>query len=261
MTYPLTIAASAMRDINRSAILEIIRRESPISRTAIAERLDVSLPTVMRIVDELVADGLVRSQGNSEWSGGRRRSLLRRCLTKDATLRLRDYRRHLGAVFQENFLFDGTIAENIRYARPHAALDDVREVARIAHCAEFVEAFADGYDTVVGERGIKLSGGQRQRIAIARALLKDAPILLLDEATSALDSSSEQVVQQALEALMQGRTTLVIAHRLSTIQRADRIFVLDQGRIVQTGTHRELVAQPGLYQKLHRLQFRLAESS
>jgi ABC-type multidrug transport system fused ATPase/permease subunit len=173
-----------------------------------------------------------------------------------ATIRLRDYRRHLGVVLQDNFLFDGTIAENIRYARPHATLDEVRNVSRIAHCAEFVEAFADGYDAVVGERGIRLSGGQRQRIAIARAILADPRILILDEATSSLDSESEALIQDGLRSLRRGRTTFVIAHRLSTIQSADQILVLEHGEIVERGTHRELLARAGRYRHLYDKQYR-----
>jgi subfamily B ATP-binding cassette protein MsbA len=172
-----------------------------------------------------------------------------------ATIRLRDYRAHLGVVLQDNFLFDGTIAENIGFARPGATPDEIRAVSRIAHCAEFVEAFADGYDTVVGERGIKLSGGQRQRIAIARAILADPRILILDEATSSLDSESEALIQDGLHSLRRGRTTFVIAHRLSTIRSADQILVLEQGEIVERGTHAELLARGGRYRQLHDKQY------
>ncbi len=173
-----------------------------------------------------------------------------------AGVRLRDYRGHLGAVLQEDFLFDGTIADNIRYARPRATLDEVRAVSRIAHCDEFVEAFPDGYDSVVGERGIKLSGGQRQRIAIARAILADPRILILDEATSSLDSESESLIQDGLRSLRRGRTTFVIAHRLSTIRSADQILVLEHGEIVERGTHAELLARGGRYRQLHDKQYR-----
>ncbi len=173
-----------------------------------------------------------------------------------ATIRLHDYRRHLGVVLQDNFLFDGTIAENIRYARPHATMDEIRKVSRIAHCEEFIDGFPDKYDTIIGERGIKLSGGQRQRIAIARAILADPRILILDEATSSLDSESEELIQNGLRALRQGRTTFVIAHRLSTIRSADRILVLEHGEIVESGTHAELLALDGRYRQLYDKQYR-----
>jgi subfamily B ATP-binding cassette protein MsbA len=174
-----------------------------------------------------------------------------------AGVRLRDYRAQLGVVLQENFLFDGTIAENIRYGRPGATDDEVVEVARIAHCEEFVSGFDDGYQTVIGERGVKLSGGQRQRLAIARAILADPAILILDEATSSLDSESEGLIQEALARLRSGRTTFVIAHRLSTIQSADQILVIEGGRIVERGTHRELLAAGGRYRELYDKQYRL----
>ena len=145
--------------------------------------------------------------------------------------------------------------ENVRYARPDASPEDVRAACVAAYADEFVSRLPQAYDTDLGERGVRLSGGQRQRIAIARALLADRPILLLDEATSALDAESERLVQAALEKLMKNRTTLVIAHRLATVQQADRIVVMDQGRIVETGSHAELVRQDGLYAHLARLQF------
>src|SRR5215217_7704805 len=145
------------------------------------------------------------------------------------TIRLRDFRSYLGVVMQDNFLFDGTIAENISFSNPHATIDEVREVSRIAHCEEFIEKFEQKYDTVVGERGVKLSGGQRQRIAIARAILADPKLLILDEATSSLDSESEAMIQDGLRSLRRGRTTFVIAHRLSTIRSADQILVLERG--------------------------------
>lgn len=165
-------------------------------------------------------------------------------------------RRRFALVPQEIALFAETIAENIRYGAADATDADVERAARAALAHDFVAALPEGYGTRIGERGLNLSGGQRQRIAIARAVLRDAPILLLDEATSALDGESEQLVQKALEPLMQGRTTLVIAHRLATVQRADRIVVLDKGRIVEQGTHRSLVAAGGLYRRLSELQFR-----
>jgi subfamily B ATP-binding cassette protein MsbA len=169
---------------------------------------------------------------------------------------LGDYRTQLGVVLQDNFLFDGTISENIRFARPHASPAEVQAVARIAHCDEFIREFEHGYDTVVGERGVKLSGGQRQRVAIARAILADPRILILDEATSSLDSESEALIQDGLRSLRRGRTTFVIAHRLSTIQSADQILVLEGGEIVERGTHHELLAAGGRYRQLYDKQYR-----
>ncbi|WP_267356452.1 MULTISPECIES: ABC transporter transmembrane domain-containing protein [unclassified Methylobacterium] len=164
-------------------------------------------------------------------------------------------RARIALVPQDPVVFSGTVTENIRYGRPEASESEVRHAAELAHAHGFVTALPQGYDTQVGERGVTLSGGQRQRIAIARAILKDAPILLLDEATSALDAESERAVQAALDTLMRGRTTLVIAHRLATIRAADRILVLDDGRIVETGTHESLLAQGALYAQLANLQF------
>ncbi len=174
-----------------------------------------------------------------------------------ASLRLTDYRRHLGAVFQENFLFDGTIAENIAYSRPAASREEIEAAARVAHCDEFVARFEQGLDTVVGERGVKLSGGQRQRVAIARAILADPTILILDEATSSLDSDSEAMIQDGLGRLRAGRTTFVIAHRLSTIRAADQILVIEGGEIVERGRHDELLALGGRYRQLHDRQLGL----
>jgi subfamily B ATP-binding cassette protein MsbA len=171
------------------------------------------------------------------------------------SVRLRDYRSHLGVVMQENFLFDGTITDNIRFSRPMATREEIREAARIAHCEEFIDGFEKKYDTVVGERGIKLSGGQRQRIGIARAILADPRILILDEATSSLDSESEMMIQDGLRSLRHGRTTFVIAHRLSTIRSADQILVLEGGEIVERGTHAELLAANGRYRQLYDKQY------
>ncbi|HEX8255117.1 MAG TPA: ABC transporter ATP-binding protein, partial [Thermoanaerobaculia bacterium] len=173
-----------------------------------------------------------------------------------ATLRLSDYRARLGIVLQDNFLFDGSVAQNIRYGRPEASREEMLEAARIAHVHEFVEPLENGYDSIVGERGIKLSGGQRQRIAIARAILAQPAILILDEATSSLDSESEAKIQDGLRALRSGRTTFVIAHRLSTIRGADQILVLDEGGIVERGTHEELLAAGGRYRRLYDRQYR-----
>ncbi|MDH3455592.1 MAG: ABC transporter ATP-binding protein/permease [Gemmatimonadota bacterium] len=174
-----------------------------------------------------------------------------------ATIRMGDYRRMLGVVLQENFLFDGTIAENIAFSRPHATLDEIREVAQVAHAYEFIEQFEHGYDTIVGERGVKLSGGQRQRIAIARAILADPRILILDEATSSLDSDSEAMIQDGLRTLRRGRTTFVIAHRLSTIRSADQILVLEGGEIIERGSHSQLLAKRGRYRHLYDKQYML----
>ena len=170
-------------------------------------------------------------------------------------------RQRMALVPQDVALFAQTIAENIRYGAAGASPEDVRRAAVAAHADDFIRALPDGYDTRLGERGVTLSGGQRQRIAIARAILRDAPILLLDEATSALDAESEVAVQRALEGVMQGRTTIVIAHRLATVQKADRILVMDQGRIVEEGTHAALVARGGLYARLAELQFRLKQAA
>jgi len=178
-----------------------------------------------------------------------------------STVRLDSYRTQLGVVLQESFLFDGTIRENVAFARPDAGEEEILRACRIARVDEFAEGFADKYDTIVGERGVKLSGGQRQRVSIARALVADPRILILDEATSSLDSESEALIQEGLSYLMKGRTTFVIAHRLSTIRRADQILVVEAGRIVERGTHETLYSAKGryfdLYTKQHGLEMNL----
>lgn len=172
-----------------------------------------------------------------------------------AAIRLKDFRNQLGVVLQDNFLFDGTIGENIGFSNPHATREEIIAASRVAHCEEFIKGFADGYDTIVGERGVKLSGGQRQRVAIARAILAEPRILILDEATSSLDSESEALIQDGLQSLRRGRTTFVIAHRLSTIRSADQILVLEAGEIVERGTHDELLAAGGRYKQLYDKQY------
>jgi len=165
-------------------------------------------------------------------------------------------RGQMGIVTQESILFDDTVRDNIAYGRADVSHERVVEAARAANADEFIVELPQGYETRLGERGTRLSGGQRQRIAIARALLKSPPILILDEATSALDSESERLVQQALETLMRGRTSLVIAHRLATVRSADRILVMERGRIVEQGSHDDLLARAGVYARLHEMQFR-----
>jgi len=177
-----------------------------------------------------------------------------------STVRLDSFRTRLGVVLQESFLFDGTIRENVAFSRPDATEEQIMRACRIARVDEFAETFTEKYDTIVGERGVKLSGGQRQRISIARAILAEPRILILDEATSSLDSESEQMIQQGLSYLMQGRTTFVIAHRLSTIRRADQIMVMEQGRIVERGTHAQLYAARGRYYDLYTRQHGVEEN-
>jgi ATP-binding cassette subfamily B protein len=167
-----------------------------------------------------------------------------------AHIKQRELRSQIAYVPQDPALFHRTLADNVRYGRQNASDEDVKRVAKMAHADGFIKELSHGYDTPVGERGVKLSGGQRQRIAIARAMLKNAPILVLDEATSALDSESEKLIQDALWQLMENRTSIVIAHRLSTIQHMDRIIVLDEGKVIEDGNHQELLAQKGIYAKL-----------
>jgi subfamily B ATP-binding cassette protein MsbA len=174
-------------------------------------------------------------------------------------LKLSSLRDKISIVAQDTFLFNDTVGANIGYGLRHALPEQVYQAARDALAEEFIKRMPQGYGTVIGERGMKLSGGQRQRLAIARALLKNAPILILDEATSHLDTESEVLVQKALQTLMANRTVIVIAHRLSTVRRADRIVVLDRGRITETGRHEELVSRGGLYQRLYELQFVTSE--
>ncbi|MHC4479947.1 MAG: ABC transporter ATP-binding protein, partial [Planctomycetota bacterium] len=173
-------------------------------------------------------------------------------------VKLRDLRRHIGIVPQESFLFNGSIAENIAYARPGATQEEVIGAARAANAHGFIARTPDGYDTRVGERGARLSGGEKQRIAIARAILQDPKILVLDEATSSVDTETEELIQDALALLVKGRTTFAIAHRLSTLKNADRLVVIDDGKVAEVGTHDELLAKKGMYQKLVEMQSKLS---
>jgi ATP-binding cassette, subfamily B, bacterial len=169
-------------------------------------------------------------------------------------LQIRDLRRAIGLVSQDVFLFHGTVLENITYGSPGASLPEAIAAAKIAEAEEFINQLPQGYDTIVGERGQKLSGGQRQRLAIARAILKNPPILILDEATSAVDNETEAAIQRSLEQITRNRTTIAIAHRLSTIRNADRIYVMEQGRLVEQGRHEELLEERGIYANLWRVQ-------
>jgi subfamily B ATP-binding cassette protein MsbA len=173
--------------------------------------------------------------------------------------RLKSLRRQISFVLQETLLFHAPVWQNIAYGRPEASRKEIIQAAKLANADEFIVQMSEGYDTMVGERGVTLSGGQRQRIAIARAIIRDAPILILDEPSSGLDAASEEVVFEALAKLMEGKTAIVIAHRLATVRRADIIFVLDRGRIVERGTHDELLARGGLYSELYEIQFKTEE--
>jgi ATP-binding cassette subfamily B protein len=170
---------------------------------------------------------------------------------------LHDLRSRIGVVLQEPYLFRGTVAENIAYGDPQATMDNIIAAARAANAHDFVVGFPDGYDTVVGERGQTVSGGERQRLSIARAILNNPQILILDEATSSVDSKTEMKIQQAIDRLVEGRTTIAIAHRLSTLRRADRLLILDKGKLIEEGTHDELMAKDGLYAGLHKTQAEL----
>jgi subfamily B ATP-binding cassette protein MsbA len=172
---------------------------------------------------------------------------------------MKSLRSLIGVVTQETILFNDTVRNNIAYGLQSISIDKIIEAAKAANAHSFIEGLKDGYETVIGDRGIKLSGGERQRLSIARALLKNPPILILDEATSSLDTESEMLVQQAIERLMKGRTSIVIAHRLSTIQRANKIIVISDGKIVEEGAHDELLSKNGLYHKLYYMQFKLDE--
>ena len=174
-----------------------------------------------------------------------------------STVSLSSYRRHLGVVLQDDFLFEGTIRENILFPRPDATEEQLQQAVKAAYVNEFTDRFEDGLDTLIGERGVKLSGGQRQRIAIARAILADPKIIILDEATSNLDTESESLIQKSLNDLMRGRTTFVIAHRLSTIRKADQILVVEDGYIVERGSHQELIDKQGRYYELYTYQARI----
>jgi ATP-binding cassette subfamily B protein len=175
------------------------------------------------------------------------------------SFRLEEYRRHIGIVLQEPFLFYGTIAENIAYGRPDASRGEIIAAAKTARAHEFILRLADGYDSMVGERGQSLSGGERQRISIARALLIDPRILILDEATSSVDTETEREIQLALDNLVQGRTTIAIAHRLSTLSRADRLVVMERGQITESGQHDELMERSGTYARLYQAQLEMHE--
>jgi ATP-binding cassette, subfamily B, bacterial MsbA len=245
-----------------------VRGEVAFENVSFRYRTDLAAPWTLREIDLAVAHGevvaLVGPSGAGKttlvsllprfWDVTEGRIRLDGADVRE--LRLADLRGAVGLVPQEPALFSGTVGENIAYGRPGAAPAEIEAAAKAAHAHEFVVRLPEGYGTLVGERGVKLSGGQRQRIAIARALLKDPAVLILDEATSNLDTESERLIEDAMEKLLVGRTTLIIAHRLSTVRRADRLIVLDHGRIVEEGSHAELLAKGGLYARLYQRQFR-----
>ncbi len=252
---------------NPVALQKRIQGEVVFDRVTFAYRADADGPTIDDLSLTIHPGEVVAVVGASGAGKTTLASLLPRFWDVDAgairldgidirDLRLADLREAIGIVPQEPALFSGTVRENIAYARPDASAEDVEAAARVAHAHEFIVQLPEGYETVVGERGVKLSGGQRQRVAIARAVLKDPAVLVLDEATSSLDNESERLVEAALETLLVGRSTLIIAHRLSTVQRADRLVVMDAGRIVEEGTHAELLRRGGVYAKLFQMQWR-----
>jgi subfamily B ATP-binding cassette protein MsbA len=261
----MSMATEDQEDENRDALLEV---EGEIEFDNVSFEYDKGVP-VLKNISFLAPAGSTTALVGSSGSG--KSTLISLAMNFNQpvsgtiridgkelqSLRLRDFRSYLGVVMQDNFLFDGTIAENISFSKPDATREEIENVSRIAHCEEFIEKFEKRYDTIVGERGVKLSGGQRQRIAIARAILADPKLLILDEATSSLDSESEALIQDGLRKLRRGRTTFVIAHRLSTIRSADQILVLERGEIVERGTHNELIAVGGRYKQLYDKQYNL----
>ena len=248
-----------------------VRGEVVFDDVTFAYRADAAEPTIHGLTLRIAPGEVVAVVGPSGAGKTTLASLLPRFWDVDGgairldgidirDLTLADLRHAIGIVPQEPALFSGTVRENIAYARPDASAADVEAAAQVANAHEFIVHLPEQYDTVVGERGVKLSGGQRQRIAIARAVLKDPAVLVLDEATSSLDNESERLVEMALERLLVGRTTLIIAHRLSTVQRADRLVVLDAGKIVEEGTHAELLRRGGIYARLFQMQWRGGEN-
>jgi len=255
-TLPEKAGAIVLQPLQNAIALENVSFSYGSNKKKILQHIDLRVPkgTVVALVGEsgggksslikLVQRLYDPSDGSIKWDG---------VDIRDATVL--SLRKQIALVTQETVLFNDTIRQNIAYGRPEASLEEVRRAAEVAFADEFIEQLPDGYDSIVGERGILLSGGQRQRLAIARAVLVDAPVLILDEATSALDTQSETLVQKALANLMENRTSIVIAHRLSTIRKADNIVVLKKGKIVEMGTHDELLEHRGEYKKLYELQF------